>query len=42
MSEMLAHRTKNNLAKIYAIGIVVFSGVFGFLTLFSIFLANLK
>jgi len=42
MSETLAHRTKNKLAKIYLIGIVVFSAVFGFLTLFSIFLAHLK
>ena len=42
MSEKLAHRTKNKLAKIYAVGILVFSAVFGFLTLFSIFLANLK
>lgn len=42
MSEKLAHRTKNKLAKVYAIGILVFSAVFGFLTLFSIFLAHLK
>ncbi len=42
MSEKLAHRTKNKLAKIYAIGIVVFIAVFGFLTLFSVFLAHLK
>jgi hypothetical protein len=42
MSEKLAHRTKNKLAKTYAIGIVVFSALFGFLTLFSIFLAHLK
>ena len=42
MSENLAHTTKNKLAKIYAIGIIVFSAVFGFMTLFSIFLAHLK
>lgn len=42
MSEKLAHITKNKLAKIYAIGIGVFSAVFAFLTLFSIFLAHLK
>ena len=42
MSENLAHKTKYKLAKIYAIGIIVFSAVFGFMTLFSIFLANLK
>lgn len=42
MSEMLAHRTKNKLAKMYAIGIVVFSAGFGLLTLFFIFLAHLK
>ena len=42
MSEKLAYITKNKLAKIYAIGIGVFSAVFGFLTLFSIFLAHLK
>jgi len=42
MSETRAHTAKNKLAKTYAIGIVVFSVVFGFLTLFSIFLAHLK
>lgn len=42
MSANPAHVTKNKLAKMYAIGIVVFSGVFGFLTLFAVFLANLK
>ena len=42
MSEKLAHRVRNRLAKIYAIGIVVFSAVFGFLTLLSIFLAHLN
>ena len=42
MSETLAHRTKNKLAKIYAAGIVVFSAGFGFLTMFFIFLAHLK
>ncbi len=42
MSEKLAYITKNKLAKIYGIGIIVFSAVFGFLTLFSIFLAHLK
>ncbi len=42
MSETLAHRTKNKLAKIYVIGIVFFSAVFAFLTLFSIFVAHLK
>ena len=42
MSENLAHKTKNKLAKIYSIGIIVFSAVFGFMTLFAIFLAHLK
>ncbi len=42
MSEKPAHKTKNKLAKIYVIGIVVFSAAFGFMTLFSIFLAHLK
>ena len=42
MFEKPAHKTKNKLAKIYAIGIIVFSAVFGFLTLFSGFLAHLK
>lgn len=42
MSENLARKTKNKLAKIYLVGIVVFSAVFGFLTLLSIFLAHLK
>ena len=42
MPEKLAHKTKNELAKIYAIGIIVFSAVFGFMTLFFIFLAHLK
>lgn len=42
MSEPLAHITKDKLAKIYAAGIAVFIGIFGFLTLFAIFLAHLK
>ncbi len=42
MSEKLAHLTRNKAAKIYAVGIVVFSAIFGFLTLFSSFLAHLK
>ena len=42
MSETLAHRTKNQLAKIYAVGIAVFIAAFGFLTVFSIFLRHLK
>lgn len=42
MPEKLAYKTKNKLTKIYAIGIIVFSAVFGFLTLFSVFLAHLK
>lgn len=42
MSEKLAHKTKNKLAKIYAVGIVVFIAAFGFLTVLSIFVAHLK
>lgn len=42
MSEKLAHRTKNKLAKIYAVGLAIFIVAFGFLTVFSMFLAHLK
>lgn len=42
MSEKLSYRTRNKAAKIYAIGIIVFSAVFGSLTLFASFLAHLK
>lgn len=42
MSEKLSYSARNKAAKIYAVGIVVFSAAFGFLSLFSIFLAHLK
>ena len=35
-------KTRNKLAKMYVIGIAVFSGVVGFITLMGIFLANVK
>ncbi len=42
MSENLAERSKNKLAKIYAVGIAAFIAIFGFITLLAIFLTNLK
>ena len=35
-------KTKNQLAKIFVIGILVFTAIMGFITLFASFLAHLK
>jgi len=42
MSENRTENTKNKLAKIYAVGIAAFVGIFGFITLLALFLRNLK
>lgn len=42
MSEKSACRTRNKLAKIYGAGIIAFISIFGFVTLFAIFVAHLK
>lgn len=42
MTDTLAQRTRNRTAKIYAIGIAIFIAIFGFVTVFAVFLAHLK
>ncbi len=42
MSQKSAEAAKNSAAKIYAVGILAFSGFFGFITILAIFLAHLK
>ncbi len=42
MSAKLAHTIKNKLSKIYAVGILVFIAIFGFVTVFASFVAHLK
>jgi hypothetical protein len=42
MSEKYAEKAKNNVVKMYAVGILVFSGFFGFITLLALFLRHLK
>lgn len=38
----LAEKVKDSTAKTYAVGILAFSAVFGFLTVLAYFLAHLK
>ncbi len=42
MSTMKMQQTRTRLVKIYVAGIAVFSGMVGFVTVLSIFLAHLK
>ncbi len=42
MPETLAQTTKKRLALIYAVGIAIFVGLFGLITLLALFLAHLK
>jgi len=42
MSRKLVEKTKNSAAKIYVVGILVFSAIFGFITLLSIFLRQVE
>ena len=42
MSEKIAQRAKNEVVKIYAVGILAFSGFFAFITLLALFLQHLK
>ncbi|HOX67223.1 MAG: hypothetical protein V9G29_18895 [Burkholderiaceae bacterium] len=42
MTTHLARDTRDKLAKIYAAGIAVFIGIFGFVTAFAVFVSHLK
>jgi hypothetical protein len=42
MSESPQQKTRAKVARIYGVGILVFSAFFGFLTLLMIFLNNVK
>lgn len=42
MSSMKMQHTRNRLARIYGAGIVGFSVVVGFITVFALFLAHLR
>lgn len=42
MQESRTEGARNKLARIYAIGIAAFIGIFGFITLLSYFLSHVK
>ncbi|MEY3253057.1 MAG: hypothetical protein RL227_2030 [Pseudomonadota bacterium] len=42
MSESNQQKTRAQVGKIYGVGILVFSAIFGFITVLMIFLDNLK
>ena len=42
MSQTPIQQTKNKLAKIYGVGVLVFTAIVGFFTLFASFLAHVK
>ena len=42
MSQTPVQSTKNKLVKIYAIGLVIFTGIVGFITVFAGFVARLN
>ena len=42
MIEKRARATRDKLAKIYGAGIAVFVAIFGFVTVFAVFLSHLK
>lgn len=42
MSDQSPQKTRAKVAKIYGVGILVFSAIVGFVTLFAIFLDHVK
>ena len=42
MPETPIQKTRNKLAKIYGIGILIFTAIVGFVTIFASFLAHLN
>jgi len=42
MHDSRSEITRNKLARIYAVGIAAFVGIFGFITLLAVFLSHVK
>lgn len=42
ISESRIRKTGKHIGKIYVVGILAFTGIIGFITLFALFMANLK